>query len=59
MIVNSDERQWTWMDERFKLFYGVYGGTELGQIFLLDVVLQKHCSLYEWRSKFLEPIMSN
>jgi hypothetical protein len=32
---------------------------ELELIFLLVVPAKKHCSLHEWRSKFLEPIMSN
>jgi hypothetical protein len=31
---------------------------ELELTFLLDVD-QEYCSLHEWRSKFLEPIMSN
>jgi hypothetical protein len=40
MIVNSDERQWTWMDEGLN-FFMEFAEDELGLIFLQDEVLQR------------------
>jgi hypothetical protein len=40
MIVNSDERQWTWMDEGLNSFME-FMENELGLIFLQDEVLQR------------------
>jgi hypothetical protein len=53
MIVNSDERQWTWMDEGLNSFMEYMAEQELELIFLLVVGQLKHCSLHEWRSKIL------
>jgi hypothetical protein len=50
MIVNSDERQWTWMDEGLNLLEYM-AEQELGTNFPSRRQL-KHCSLHEWRSKF-------
>jgi hypothetical protein len=41
MIVNSDERQWTWMDEGLNSFMEFMAEDELGLIFLQDEVLQR------------------
>jgi hypothetical protein len=30
MIVNSDERQWSWMDEGLNMLYAIYGRTRNG-----------------------------
>jgi hypothetical protein len=46
------------MDEGLNSFME-YMAEQLELIFLLVVGQLKHCSLYEWRSKILEPIMSN
>jgi hypothetical protein len=44
MIVNSDERQWTWMDEGLNSFMEYMAEQELELIFLLVVGQLKHCS---------------
>ena len=51
MIVNSDERQWTWMDEGLNTFVEYLAEQEFDPNFPSDVDRQKNCSLYEWRSK--------
>jgi hypothetical protein len=44
---NSDERQWTWMDEGLNSFMEFMAEDELGTNFPSRRVLQKHCTLYE------------
>ena len=62
MIVNSDERQWTWMDEGLNTFMEYLAEISFDPNFPADRGPAKsNCSLYERGSieKGLEPIMTN
>jgi hypothetical protein len=41
MIVNSDERQWSWMDEGLNILCSIWLSKKWEQIFLQVVVLAK------------------
>jgi hypothetical protein len=60
MIVNSDERQWTWMDEGLNSFMEFMAEQELGTNFPSRRGPAKNIVAYmSADQKFLEPIMSN
>ena len=60
MIVNSDERQWTWMDEGLNSFMEYMAEQELGTNFPSRRGPAKNIVPYmSGDQKFLEPIMSN
>ena len=60
MIVNSDERQWTWMDEGLNTFMQFMAEQELGTNFPSRRGLPKNIVPYmSGDQDFLEPIMSN
>jgi hypothetical protein len=60
MIVNSDERQWTWMDEGLNTFMQYMAEQELGTNFPSRRGPAKNIIPYMSGDKnFLEPIMSN
>ena len=60
MIVNSDERQWTWMDEGLNSFMEFMAEQELGTNFPSRRGPAKNIIPYmSGDQKFLEPIMSN
>jgi hypothetical protein len=60
MIVNSDERQWTWMDEGLNSFMEYMAEQELGTNFPSRRGPAKNIIPYmSGDQKFLEPIMSN
>jgi hypothetical protein len=60
MIVNSDERQWTWMDEGLNSFIQYMAEQELGTNFPSNRgVVSKIVPYMSGDQKFLEPIMSN
>lgn len=60
MIVNSDERQWTWMDEGLNSFMQYMAEQELGTNFPSNRgVPSKIVPYMSGDQKFLEPIMSN
>ena len=60
MIVNSDERQWTWMDEGLNSFMEYMAEQELGTNFPSRRRPEKNIVPYmSGDQKFLEPIMSN
>ena len=60
MIVNSDERQWTWMDEGLNSFMEYMAEQELGTNFPSRRGPAKNIVAYmSADQKFLEPIMSN
>lgn len=60
MIVNSDERQWTWMDEGLNSFMEYMAEQELGINFPSRRGPAKNIVPYmSGDQKFLEPIMSN
>ncbi len=60
MIVNSDERQWTWMDEGLNSFMEFMAEQELGTNFPSRRGPPKNIVPYmSGDQKFLEPIMSN
>ena len=60
MIVNSDERQWTWMDEGLNTFMQYMAQQELGTNFPSRRGSPKGIVPYmSGDQKFLEPIMSN
>jgi hypothetical protein len=60
MIVNSDERQWTWMDEGLNSFMEFMAEDELGTDFPSRRGPAKNIVPYmSGDQKFLEPIMSN
>lgn len=60
MIVNSDERQWTWMDEGLNSFMEYMVEQELGTNFPSRRGPAKNIVPYmSGDQKFLEPIMSN
>jgi hypothetical protein len=60
MIVNSDERQWTWMDEGLNSFMEFMAEDELGTNFPSRRGPPKNIVPYmSGDQKFLEPIMSN
>jgi hypothetical protein len=60
MIVNSDERQWTWMDEGLNSFMEFMAEDELGTNFPSRRGPAKNIVPYmSGDQKFLEPIMSN
>ncbi len=60
MIVNSDERQWTWMDEGLNTFMQYMAEQELGTNFPSRRGPAKNIIPYMSADKnFLEPIMSN
>ncbi len=60
MIVNSDERQWTWMDEGLNTFMQYMAQQELGTNFPSRRGSPKGIVPYmSSDKKFLEPIMSN
>ena len=60
MIVNSDERQWTWMDEGLNSFMEFMAEEELGTNFPSRRGPAKNIVPYmSGDQKFLEPIMSN
>ena len=60
MIVNSDERQWTWMDEGLNSFMEFMAEQELGTNFPSRRGPAKNIVPYmSGDQKFLEPIMSN
>ena len=60
MIVNSDERQWTWMDEGLNTFMQYMAEQELGTKFPSRRGPAKNIVPYMSSDKnFLEPIMSN
>ncbi len=60
MIVNSDERQWTWMDEGLNSFLEYMAEQELGTNFPSRRGPAKNIVPYmSGDQKFLEPIMSN
>jgi hypothetical protein len=59
MIVNSDERQWTWMDEGLNSFMEYMAEQELGTNFPSRRGPAKNIVPYmSGDQKFLEPIMS-
>ena len=66
MIVNSDERQWGWMDEGLDTFMQYIAEQEFGETYPEVIAPEKKipikkggsfkdCSLYEWRSKCIIP----
>ncbi|AWG20240.1 aminopeptidase [Flavobacterium faecale] len=60
MIVNSDERQWTWMDEGLNSFMEFMAEEELGTNFPSRRGPAKNIVPYmSGDQKYLEPIMSN
>jgi hypothetical protein len=60
MIVNSDERQWSWMDEGLNTFMQFMAEQELGTNFPSRRGLPKNIVPYmSGDQNFLEPIMSN
>ncbi|HSN48234.1 MAG TPA: M1 family metallopeptidase, partial [Flavobacterium sp.] len=60
MIVNSDERQWSWMDEGLNTFMQFMAEQELGTNFPSRRGLPKNIVPYmSGNQNFLEPIMSN
>ncbi|TRX39657.1 M1 family metallopeptidase [Flavobacterium restrictum] len=60
MIVNSDERQWTWMDEGLNSFMEFMAEQELGTNYPSRRGPPKNIVPYmSGDQKFLEPIMSN
>ena len=60
MIVNSDERQWTWMDEGLNSFMEFMAEDELGTNFPSRRGPAKNIVPYmSGDQKYLEPIMSN
>jgi hypothetical protein len=60
MIVNSDERQWTWMDEGLNSFMEYMAEQELGTNYPSRRGPAKNIVPYmSGDQKFLEPIMSN
>jgi hypothetical protein len=60
MIVNSDERQWTWMDEGLNTFMQYMAEQEMGTNFPSRRGPAKNIVPYmSGDQKFLEPIMSN
>jgi hypothetical protein len=60
MIVNSDERQWSWMDEGLNTFMQFMAEQELGTNFPSRRGLPKNIVPYmSGNQDFLEPIMSN
>ncbi|OCB74462.1 M1 family metallopeptidase [Flavobacterium crassostreae] len=60
MIVNSDERQWTWMDEGLNSFMEYMAEVELGTNFpSRRGPARKIVPYMSGDQKFLEPIMSN
>lgn len=60
MIVNSDERQWTWMDEGLNSFLEYLAEQELDPTFPSRRGPAKNIVPYmSGDQKFLEPIMSN
>ena len=67
MIVNSDERQWGWMDEGLDTFvstteqdFGISYPDAIGNLENISRrVIQKDCSLHGWDQNFIAPIMSN
>jgi hypothetical protein len=60
MIVNSDERQWTWMDEGLNSFMEFMAEQELGTNYPSRRGPAKNIVPYmSGDQKFLEPIMSN
>ena len=60
MIVNSDERQWTWMDEGLNSFLEYLAEQELDPNFPSRRGPAKNIVPYmSGDQKFLEPIMSN
>lgn len=60
MIVNSDERQWTWMDEGLNSFMEFMAEDELGTNFPSRRGPAKNIIPYmSGDQKYLEPIMSN
>jgi len=60
MIVNSDERQWTWMDEGLNSFIEFMAEQELGTNYPSRRGPPKNIVPYmSGDQKFLEPIMSN
>ncbi|HEX9151708.1 MAG TPA: M1 family aminopeptidase, partial [Flavobacterium sp.] len=60
MIVNSDERQWTWMDEGLNSFMQYMAEQELGTNFPSNRGIPSKIVPYmSGDQKFLEPIMSN
>ena len=47
MIVNSDERQWTWMDEGLTTFFTVFDGAGMGRrLSFASRRTTEHCRLY-------------
>lgn len=60
MIVNSDERQWSWMDEGLNTFMQFMAEQELGTNFPSRRGVPKNIVPYmSGNQNFLEPIMSN
>ncbi|WP_414000169.1 M1 family metallopeptidase [Flavobacterium sp. W1B] len=60
MIVNSDERQWTWMDEGLNSFMQYMAEQEMGTNFPSNRGIPSKIVPYmSGDQKFLEPIMSN
>jgi hypothetical protein len=60
MIVNSDERQWSWMDEGLNSFMQYMAEQELGTNFPSNRGIPSKIVPYmSGDQKFLEPIMSN
>lgn len=60
MIVNSDERQWTWMDEGLNSFMQYMAEQELGTNFPSNRGIPSKIVPYmSGNQKMLEPIMSN
>jgi hypothetical protein len=58
MIVNSDERQWSWMDEGLNTFMQ-YMAEQVGTNFPSNGPASKIVPYMSGDQKFLEPIMSN
>ena len=58
MIVNPDERQWTWMDE-WRTFYNLLQKLNGEELSPSSRASQSNRGLYEAGSQILEPIMTN
>ncbi len=50
MIVNSDERQWTWMDEGLNSFVEILAEDVYDAEIVCFQSSQRHYALYGWRS---------
>jgi hypothetical protein len=59
MIVNSDERQWSWMDEGLNTLCSIWLSKKWEQIFLPVAVQQARLSLVTSDQKFWNPCLTS